>query len=245
MLPRGGAARRADRRRPLPAYYRPVSKRLFILDGHNIIFALGALQSLQTSERGEEARTLLIESLEGFARRRGDRVLVVFDGRGPDGPASGPSSSLVEVVYSRGTGGADRLILDEAGRRAERGEAVTVVTDDVRTLARLLPRGVRRVDVRTFWQEQVEPPDGDDEKPVAGNFSDIERQLLALEPASRPAPGGARRTSGADGTARRSPDGAARSRPLSDDELRREQILRKRERGRLRHARRLKRRAGS
>jgi predicted RNA-binding protein with PIN domain len=216
-----------------------VSSRLWILDGHNIIFALGELKHLQTSERGEEARSLLVERLQEFAHRRGERVLVVFDGGraarggGRDGRGSADlhRKPLFEVVYSGGAGGADRRILDEARGRADKGAPVTVVTDDVATLAIALPRQVRHLGVREFWLAHIEVPAAEDEeKPVVGRFPDIERALLALEPAS-PAP---RRETRAI---------TAPARPLSGEALRSEELRRKRERGRLRHERLLKRRS--
>ena len=218
--------------------------RLFILNGHNILMTFEDLRHLQASDRGEEARRLLVDRIEEFASLRGKRVLLVFDGgdrdaagRGRHDPPRSRAGSLLEVVYSRGDGGADRLILDEARRRAEQGAAVTVVTDDVQTLAIALPRGVRHVGVREFWLTHVEPPPEEDEKPVAGSFSDIEQALLALEPAPPPPP---RRAPGA------APESAtATPQPLSGEALQQEELRRKRERGRRRHDRMRKRRAGS
>jgi len=219
--------------------------RLFILDGHNILMTFEDLRHLQASDRGEEARRLLEDRLEEFATLRGKRVLLVFDGGGREAAGGryehlrSRAGSLFEVVYSRGEGGADRLILDEARRRAEQGAAVTVVTDDVQTLAIALPRGVRHLGVREFWLAHVEPPPEEDAKPVAGSFSDIEQQLLALEPAT-PAP---RRR--APGAAPESATAAPKSQPLSGEALRQEELHRKRERGRRRHDRMRKRRSDS
>lgn len=219
--------------------------RLWILDGHNILMAFEDLRHLQASGRGEEARRLLQDRLEEFAGRGGKRVLLVFDG-GPRGAAggsrrgeAGARASRFEVTYSRGHGGADRLILDEVRLRVERGEAVTVVTDDVATLAGALPRAVRHLGVREFWMAHIETPAEDDAKPVTGNFSDIERELLALEQADPPA---VRRTSGAGRTGSHPAGESSPARPLSGEALREERLRRKRERGRLRQERRLKRR---
>lgn len=214
------------------------SGRLWILDGHNILMAFEDLRHLQVTDRGEEARRLLEERLEEFASLGGKRVLLVFDGgdrvpagRSRQGGAGSRAVARFEVVYSRGDGGADRLILDEVRRRAEMGEAVTVVTDDVSTLAVALPRGVRHLGVREFWMAHIEVPAEEDEKPAAGNFSDIERDLLALEPVAQARP--------------RSSGGETSAPPPSAAALRKEGLLRKRERGRLRHERMLKRRSRS
>ena len=226
------------------------SGRLFILDGHNILMAFEDLRHLQATDRGEEARRLLEERLEEFANQGAKRVLLVFDGgdrgaavRSRQGGAGSRAAARFEVVYSRGDGGADRLILDEVRRRAEQGEAVTVVTDDVATLAVALPRGVRHLGVREFWMAHIEVPAEDDEKPAAGDFSDIERDLLALGQAEQvPRPGTRPGQEDARPDAPDSADQAVRSPALSGEALRQEELRRRRERGRLRHERRLKRR---
>jgi len=200
---------------------------IWILDGHNIIFALGGLQALQTSGRGAEARSRLVERLQAFAHQQGERVLVVFDGNELATNPDALRTPLFEIVYTRrGHQVADDRILSEARRRAQAGEAVTVVTNDRNTLGNLLPRGVRRVGVREFWTTHIEPPRRGDEKPDAGDFSDLEQAMLALPPDERPISG----------------PPATPERPASAEVLRREEIRRKRDRGRLRQERLLKRR---
>lgn len=214
--------------------------RLWVLDGHNMIFAIEDLQRHQVEGRGEEARGRLVEALERFAHRRGEKVLIVFDGHALPSRPEIRASSVVEVAYGRrGGGGADRRILIEARGRAERGLAVTVVTDDIRTLAIDLPRGVRHLGVREFWQEHIDRPRGDDEKPVAGDFSDIEQAMLALAPEPpRARQVGDRHTA----TAPDRSSGAAAAKPPGAEALRQEALRRKRERGRLRQARHVRRR---
>ncbi|HET8948017.1 MAG TPA: NYN domain-containing protein [Candidatus Polarisedimenticolia bacterium] len=215
--------------------------RHWILDGHNIIFALGGLQRLQRSGRGAEARALLVERLEAFANRRQERVLLVFDGRGVQSPPQSRRAGLFEEAYSHGAGGADRRILDEARRLVAQGTVITVVTNDMRTLANALPREARRLRVHDFWLEHIERPAAEEEKPVAaGAFPDLERAMLALEPEparSRPA-AAERRTA-------RGPAGAGPEPPafpaLTGEALRHEKARLKRERGRVRQERLLKR----
>ena len=150
--------------------------RAWIVDGHNVIFAVGGLERLQATRRGDEARRLLAERLEVFARQRGEPVLLVFDGLDLPSHPEVLRTALLEVVYARrGDQAADRRILDEARRRAAEGVTVTVVTNDVRTLANALPRAVRHLRVRDFWLRHIEPPAGKDEKRIEGDFSDIER----------------------------------------------------------------------
>ena len=199
--------------------------RAWIVDGHNVIFAVGGLERLQATRRGDEARRLLAERLEVFARQRGEPVLLVFDGLDLPSHPEVLRTALLEVVYARrGDQAADRRILDEARRRAAEGVTVTVVTNDVRTLANALPRAVRHLRVRDFWLRHIEPPAGKDEKRIEGDFSDIEKELLALAPEETVRPPAAAMQASPAGTP-------------GEDAMRR-----KRERGRLRHARMLKRR---
>lgn len=211
--------------------------RHWILDGHNIIFAIGGLQALQTSQRGTEARSLLVERLRAFALQRGERVLVVFDGNELATDADALRTRLFEVVYTRrGHQVADDRILSEARQGAQRGDTVTVVTNDRNTLGNLLPRGVRRLGVREFWLTHIEPRPREEEKPVQGDFADIEEALLALPPDERP--GKVRAASGPSGAQAESRPGS----PASPETPRRQDLDRKRERGRLRQERLLKRR---
>jgi hypothetical protein len=119
---------------------------------------------------------------------------------------------------------------------------VTVVTNDVHTLAVRLPEGVIRTEVQAFWLKHIERADDPSSKRIEGDFSDMEREMMAraalaepepeavLAPAARPAP--------SDRTGKRP--------SVSADEVARgERIRRKKERGRLRQERRLKRRPKS
>ncbi len=220
--------------------------RIWIMDGHNMIFAIRPLQRLQVSDRREEARSGLADRLERFALARGEKVLVVFDGNELPSNPDAMRTLLFETVYTRrGEGVADDRILHEAGRCLERGLVVTVVTDDVNTLASNLPRGVRRLGVQEFWLKHIEKDAGEDGKRVEGDFSDVEREMMTratmAEPvleAREPAPPPARVGHGA--VASSAPGTRARA---AGEEAARERILQKRERGRLRQELRLKRRA--
>ncbi len=207
------------------------------MDGHNIIFRIGALERLQVSNRGGEARALLEESLRDFAQRGGERVLVVFDGNDqPSGPDARKTPAF-ETVYARRAGGvvADDRILQEADRSLKRGFLVTVVTDDVSTLAVLLSREVRRLGVREFWRRHIEPPSDPDDKPVGGDFSEIERALLAHAAATEAPP--------SRGASDQAVPGRAIVNPAAPHGTSHERVDRKRERGRLRQERLLRRRA--
>jgi predicted RNA-binding protein with PIN domain len=84
-------------------------KRVWIMDGHNVIFAVEGLQRLQVSGRGQEAREGLLERLEVFALQRQERVLVVFDGKVPASRWEAVRGALLEVVFAGGGAGGSRL----------------------------------------------------------------------------------------------------------------------------------------
>jgi predicted RNA-binding protein with PIN domain len=203
------------------------------MDGHNMIFAIPSLQRLQVTDRREEARSSLADSLERFALARNETVHVVFDGNELPSNPEALRKPLFETVYTRrGEEVADDRILREARRCLERGLVVTVVTDDVRTLARELPRGVRRVGVREFWLKHIEREARQGGKRIEGDFSDVERDMLAHAALAEAAP------------EPRDPAPGSRP-PAAAEESVRERIRRKREKGRQRQKRRLERRASS
>lgn len=211
--------------------------RIWIMDGHNMIFTIPPLRQLQVSDRREEARAGLVDRLERFALARSEKVLVVFDGNTLPSNPDAVRKPLFETVYTpRGEGAADARILRDAARCLEQGLVVTVVTNDLHTLARKLPRGARHLRVEEFWLAHLERHRADgakrveEDKRVEGDFSDLEREMLAQAAAAEPAP-------------RVRPAGVEAPRALTEQEATREQILRKRERGRLRQGRRLERRS--
>jgi predicted RNA-binding protein with PIN domain len=205
-------------------------KRIWIMDGHNMIFAIGPLQRLQVSDRRDEARGALVDRLRRFAHRRGEQVLVVFDGIDLPRHPGAEQEPFLEIVYTRRSeGAADDRILRQARLGRERGLHVTVVTNDVRTLVVDLPKGVVHMDVPAFWAKHIEPPDRAADKRIEGDFSDVERELAALavplEPeSSRPAR-------------------VERQPPASEEIARAERMRSKKERGRRRQEHRLARQA--
>lgn len=211
------------------------TKRIWIVDGHNMIFAIPPLHQLQVSDRGEEARRGLTDKLEMFALERGQKVLIVFDGNDLPSNPYAIRRPLLETVYTRrGEEVADDRIIHEASSLLKQGCSVTVVTDDVSTLAAKLPRGVQHLGVKPFWMKHIERGDVEGGKRVEGDFSDLEREMLARAAMAEAA------TSRA-GQQEAVPPGAGTDGRLSMEEERREGLRRKRERGRLRQKRRLER----
>jgi hypothetical protein len=207
-----------------------ITTRIWIMDGHNIIFAIRGLQEMQVSGRGDEARGALVDTLRRFAQKRGEDVLVVFDGddlqRNPDVIRE----PFFETVYARRSDGeADDRIIHEARLRAEKGRHVTVVTNDVRTLAVELPKSVLHMKVQVFWLKHIERPSDPESKQVEGDFSDVEREMVARAAMAEPKQPVRDRT-------RMNPAAPSAQAAMVD------QIRRKKEKGRLRQERRLKRR---
>ncbi len=106
-------------------------RRRLVVDGNNVI---GSRPDGWWRDRPGAARRLVAE-LDEFARRTGDHVMVVFDGRPGPGLAEGPHD-LVHVFYARRAGrdaGDDRIVEEIAND--DEPSSLTVVTSD-RALAR-------------------------------------------------------------------------------------------------------------
>jgi len=214
------------------------TKRLWLIDGHNVIFAVPSFHALQVTDRREEAREALAGQLERFAHVRGEKVLVVFDGNELASNPDAGRGPLIEVVYTRpAEGGADNRIIYEATRRARQRQPVTVVTDDINTLADKLPRGVDHLAVGEFWLKHIERPPAPGSKRVEGNFSDVESELLEYSAAEEASAARAARTTPGP-AASRSPQQGAHP---SAEQSRRDRLRLKRDKGRLRQQRRLER----
>jgi len=97
---------------------------------------------------------------------------------------------LPRPLRAAGDGEADDRILHEAGVRAEHGQHVTLVTNDVRTLAVKLPRSVLHMRVQAFWLKHIEQTADPEGKRVEGDFSDIEREMEVRAALADPEPAG-------------------------------------------------------
>ena len=208
--------------------------RYWIVDGHNVIFAIPPLQRLQVSGHREAARQGLLDALRRFAQKKNDKLLVVFDGGDPQWNQDAIREPLLEVVYSRRReGGADERIIREAKSLVQHGHRVTVVTNDVITLASALPKDVDHLKVRPFWETYVEEPLRAASKRVEGDFSEVEKEMLARAATEESEQVGTKSIAVAVSSTRK--------RSAGKDALR-ERLRLKREKGRARHRRRFKRR---
>ncbi len=216
------------------------SRRIWIVDGHNMIFAIPRLERLQVTGHRNQARADLVGTLRRFAETRRQNVLVVFDGNDLQRNPDVVRESFIDVTYTRRSDGeADDRIIHEARLLSERGHHVTVVTNDINTLARMLPGGVEHLPVRAFWQKCITIAQPG--KLVEGDFSDVESEMQALAAVAEPAAhSGAPLSFGAPASAGKPAKSAS-----SESDAQRERILRKKARGRARQERRLKRRLKS
>lgn len=215
--------------------------RIWIVDGHNVIFAISPLKRLQETGHREEARLALLHALRRFAQERNDRLLVVFDGGDAHRDQVVDREPLLEVIYSAPRpGGADERIIREAKERQSAGHHVTVVTNDVITLAAHLPRSVDHLKVRAFWETHIEETKRRAGKRVEGDFSDVEKEMLLRAAAAEAKVAPHVRRPLRVGTRPAAAD-AGIQKPGGGKEALRERLRLKREKGRARHQRRFKR----
>ena len=102
-------------------------RRYLVVDGHSVIFAWPELQRLH-QRRAALARDGLIKRLRDYQDWSGVRVIVVFDGKGPQVSAIADPHE-VQIFYSRKGQSADAIIERLAAKYGERFE-LTVATSD-------------------------------------------------------------------------------------------------------------------
>ena len=125
---------------------------IFLIDGHNALYALQSRYSRPQDHRGppSEARDWLVTDIvQLFANAHNCRVIIVFDG--PERTESNPSGN-VKVVYSGGGGNdvehrADDVLVDEARflREADRDVRMLLATNDNGLSSRAASFGVRNI----------------------------------------------------------------------------------------------------
>ena len=107
----------------------PQRTRYLIVDGHSIIFAWPELRKLH-QRRSSLARESLINQLRHHQDWTGERVVIVFDGKGVKLTATSDPGD-VQVIYSRSGQTADAIIERLASKYAARFE-LSVATSDLR-----------------------------------------------------------------------------------------------------------------
>lgn len=164
-------------------------KRLWIVDGHNAIFAIPRLSARQLAGERQEARRGLEAMLAPFAGRLLQPMIIVYDGNRllPNPDAS--DTPQLRTLYSQPPEEADDRIAFLAGEALRRGGGVTVVSNDRRSLGPRLPAGALQWSIEEFVARcllpaRAEESEGADEARRAGppggeGFEDLEAHFLA------------------------------------------------------------------
>lgn len=101
--------------------------RYLIVDGHSMVFAWADLAAMHRSNSAS-ARNLLVSRLAAFQEATGERVVVVFDGRGAR-VNSQLDDTGIQVVYSKSGQTADSVIERLAANYGKQHE-LRVATND-------------------------------------------------------------------------------------------------------------------
>ncbi len=125
---------------------------IFLIDGHNTLYAIQSRYSRPQDHRGppSEARDWLVNDIvQVFANAHNCRVIIVFDG--PERTESTPAGN-VKVVFSGGGGSdvehrADDVLVDEARflREADPAMRMLLATNDNGLASRAAAFGVRNI----------------------------------------------------------------------------------------------------
>ena len=90
------------------------STRYLIIDGHSLIYTWDYLHKLHKSSK-TSARENLIRRLTNYQDITGERVVIVFDGRGPTSESINDEYGI-QVFYSKSGTTADQIIERLAGK---------------------------------------------------------------------------------------------------------------------------------
>lgn len=126
--------------------------RVFIVDGHSVIFTTPELSALHGSGlQGEIARKALIRILTDFQDRNEVSVVLVFDGQGVNSKPELRQEKDIMVIYSRRGQSADAVIERLAASYAERYD-INVVSNDRGVLDMISVSGAHGMSVRSMWE---------------------------------------------------------------------------------------------
>lgn len=152
---------------------------IWIVDGHNAIFAIPALSAQQQAGERLEARRGLERMLCRFACELAHPLVVVYDGNRLLPNPDARDTEELRTLYSQPPEEADDRIAFLADEARRRGQSVVVVSNDRRSLAPRLASGVRMMGVIEFQARCLtpEPPDSEPEPP-RGDYADVERHFL-------------------------------------------------------------------
>ncbi len=163
--------------------YERWKRRLWIIDGHNAIFALPRLCQLQRDGDKQQARHELEALLEPFARSLRRCMVVVYDGnemlRNPDAGERGG----LQTQYSQPPEEADDRIVFLAEQALGRGESVAIVTNDRRSLCPRLSSEAQVLAVEEFRDRflHAQRSDGEEKQISAEDQREIASMFMARE----------------------------------------------------------------
>lgn len=105
---------------------------LYLIDGYNLLYALGVVRKRMRSDGLEKARQNLLGVLHGSFGTESDHVTVVFDAaKPPPGVPAETTYQGIQVRFAIGMAAADDLI-EVLIRKASTPRHLTVVSDDHR-----------------------------------------------------------------------------------------------------------------
>ena len=139
------------------------STRYLIIDGHSIIYTWNYLLKLHQSNKSS-ARESLIRRMTNYQDITGERVVIVFDGKG-DVSESMNDENAIQVFYSKSGVTADQIIERLAGKYSTTRN-ITVASRDRAVLDTCSSFGADAISPKTL-EELLEKAEKDLEKRLA------------------------------------------------------------------------------
>ena len=161
--------------------------KLYLVDGHNLIFQSRGLSEILHYENGRASREEAERRILRWALAAGGiHVLLVYDGMTfPDGHPGNRDEGPLRVRFTDPPAEADDRIVYEAERAAGRYGRIVVVTDDRTLRGKASAAGAETMAVADYHRELGAPPE---EAAKEERFTDEEADALAREMLRRPAP---------------------------------------------------------
>ena len=139
------------------------STRYLIIDGHSLIYTWDYLLKLHQSNKSS-ARESLIRRMTNYQDITGERVVIVFDGKG-DVSESMNDENAIQVFYSKSGVTADQIIERLAGKYSTTRN-ITVASRDRAVLDTCSSFGADAISPKTL-EELLEKAEKDLEKRLA------------------------------------------------------------------------------
>lgn len=128
-------------------------KRIYIVDGYNMIGAWPELVQLKKQDDLESARDLLIHRCANFQKFEHIEVWVVFDAQFVPGITQSFEEAQVKVIFTAEDETADEYIERTVSQMNTRVLQVSVATSDLAEQWLIFQQGALRKSAREFYQE--------------------------------------------------------------------------------------------